>query len=181
MVDTATARRPAVATTPWMRPLAAMSRLNFRGGAEAQHAAGGAFGATFSTAACRAVRAGERAALWLGPDEQLLLAPAGDAAALQVGLAKALSGIPHSLVDVSHRHGALELRGPHAAWLLNGLCPLDLAPRAFPIDMCTRTVFAKAEIVLWRKATAVFHLETGRSFTDYVVGLLQEIARELPE
>jgi sarcosine oxidase subunit gamma len=44
--------------------------------------------------------------------------------------------------------------------------------------MCTRTVFAKAEIVLWRTSAEVFHLEVWRSFATYVVELLREIDRE---
>ena len=44
--------------------------------------------------------------------------------------------------------------------------------------MCTRTVFVKAEIVLWRTAADVFRLEVWRSFTDYVARYLAEVARE---
>ena len=46
--------------------------------------------------------------------------------------------------------------------------------------MCTRTVFAKAEIVLWRTAADTFRVEVWRSFADYVVGMLHETAFELP-
>jgi sarcosine oxidase subunit gamma len=45
--------------------------------------------------------------------------------------------------------------------------------------MCTRTLFGKAEIVLWRQATDVFRLEVWRSFSLYVVQMLHEVAREL--
>ena len=37
--------------------------------------------------------------------------------------------------------------------------------------MCTRTVFGKAEIVLWRIAPEVFHLDVARSFVPYVWAL----------
>lgn len=180
MVDAMLVRRPEIPTTPWLQAAPAMTRYIFRGNAAAQSAAASAFGGAFSSIACRAVRAGERVALWLGPDEQLLLVPQSEASELQIGLTKALANMPHSLVDISHRHAAMQLRGAHAAWLLNGLCPLDLSLAAFPVDMCTRSVFAKAEIILWRQAPETFHLETGRSFANYVVGLLQEVARELP-
>ena len=61
---------------------------------------------------------------------------------------------------------------------MNGACPLDLDLREFPIGMCTRTVFAKADIVLWRTRAEAFHVEVWRSFAGYVTGLLGEIARE---
>jgi sarcosine oxidase subunit gamma len=44
--------------------------------------------------------------------------------------------------------------------------------------MCTRTVFAKAEVVLWRTGADAFHVEVWRSFAPYVLGLLEEAARE---
>jgi sarcosine oxidase subunit gamma len=180
MADAATRRPPVVAATPWLQPLPAAARFSFRGNAAAQAVAGTAFGVAFPTIACRAATSGDRAALWLGPDEQLLLAPPGEAEAIKAGLGSALAGQPHSLVDISHRQVALELRGPQATWLLTAQCPLDLDPAAFPVGMCTRTVFAKAEIVLWRKATDVFHVDVWRSFAPYLVELLHEIARELP-
>ena len=68
--------------------------------------------------------------------------------------------------------------GPHAATILSGGCPLDLDLAEFPIGMCTRSVFAKADIVLWRTRADAFHLEVWRSFSGYVTGLLSEIARE---
>jgi sarcosine oxidase subunit gamma len=61
---------------------------------------------------------------------------------------------------------------------LNGGCPLDLHADAFPVGMCTRTVFGKSEIVLWRCAADCFHLEVARSFAAYVHALLGEIAVE---
>jgi len=44
--------------------------------------------------------------------------------------------------------------------------------------MCTRTVLAKADIVLWRTRGDAFQLEVWRSFSGYATGLLREIARE---
>jgi sarcosine oxidase, subunit gamma len=55
---------------------------------------------------------------------------------------------------------------------------LDLDLSAFPVGMCTRTVLAKAEIVLWRTSQDVFHVEVWRSFADYVSRFLAEVARE---
>jgi sarcosine oxidase, subunit gamma len=90
----------------------------------------------------------------------------------------ALADLPHALVDISHRQFALEVSGPHAATNLSGGCPLDLDLSEFPVGMCTRTVFAKADIVLWRTQQDVFHVEVWRSFAAYVTGLLREIAVE---
>jgi len=122
---------------------------------------------------------GSRAALWLGPDEYLLMG--SDEAARDTAFAaleNVLSQLPHALVDISHRQFALEVSGPHATAILSGACPLDLDLGEFPVGMCTRTVLAKADIVLWRTGDEAFHIEVWRSFAGYVTGLLGEIAAE---
>jgi sarcosine oxidase subunit gamma len=182
MAETLTAslvRRPFVAAgTPWLRVLPPATRLNLRGDAQVQAAAALAFGVSLSTVACRAVSHVGRAALWLGPDEQLLLAPTGEGHVLATSLDAELAALPHSLVDISHRQVGLEVHGPYAAWLLQAQCPLDLDLTAFPVEMCTRSVFAKTELILWRRAADVFHVEIARSLAAYFTGLLAEIAKE---
>ena len=54
----------------------------------------------------------------------------------------------------------------------------DLDPKAFSIGTATRTLFAKAEIVLWRKGVNDFHIEVWRSFAEYLHGQLEQAARE---
>ena len=88
---------------------------------------------------------------------------------------------PHSLVDVSQRQIGLELSGANAALALNAGCPLDLGLGAFPVGAATRTMLSKAEIVLWRRETALFHVEVWRSFADYAVSFLAEAARRAPK
>ena len=164
--------------TGWLRPLAPATRFVLQGGPAARAAVGEAFGVPLPESPCRANSVESRAALWLGPDEQLLLAPAEDTQILAVGLEAALSGIAHSLVDVSHRQIALQVSGPHASAILSTGCPLDLDPAEFPPGMCTRTLLGKADIVLWRTGAAKFHLEVWRSFTGYVSALLLEAAQD---
>jgi sarcosine oxidase subunit gamma len=144
---------------------------------DARERAGSAFGLPMPEAACRAESAAGLAALWLGPDERLLLAPEGEEESVAAALGRALAGMPHSLVDVSHRQVALAVTGAGARELLASGCPLDLDPEAFPVGMCTRTVFARAEVVLWRRSAEEYHLETGRSFSGYVLGWLKESER----
>ena len=59
--------------------------------------------------------------------------------------------LAHSLVDVSQRQAGLAVDGPRARDLIASGCPLDLDPESFPVGMCARTLFAKAEVVLWRR------------------------------
>jgi sarcosine oxidase, subunit gamma len=171
-------------TFPWIaipadgvEPLPPAARFVLRGGEAVCRAAGGVLGVDVPQQACRAASAGTHSCLWLGPDEWLVLAPTADGAALEARLNDALRELPHSLVDVSHRQVALALTGASATLLLAAGCPLDLDARAFPVGMCTRTMLAKAEIVLWRQAPERFRLEVWRSFAPYVTQYLAEAAR----
>ena len=163
----------------WLEQAPPAARFVFRGDAAARATAGVAFGVELSAQACRAATNGSRAALWLGPDEHLLLGPDGERDGIVAAVASALAGRPHSLVDVSHRQVGFDVTGPRAEWLLESQCPLPLNLRDFPVGMCTRTVYARAEIVLWRRAAQAFRLEVWRSFGRYVVQHLREVGREL--
>jgi sarcosine oxidase, subunit gamma len=168
----------AIPAVPELRLLPPAARFILRANARVVCAAGRAAGIELDETFCRAFQGGGRAALWLGPDEYLLLASEEDAHALAGALESALQGEAHALVDVSHRQTALEVQGRQATELLSSGCPLDLDLSAFPVGMCTRTVFARAEIILWRTAAEVFRIEVWRSFTEYVARLLAEAARE---
>jgi sarcosine oxidase subunit gamma len=160
-----------------IRRLAPAARFILQGERAARAAAAQAFGLSLPEEACRAHAEGGRAALWLGPDEQLLLAPAGEAERIQAELGAALQGVAHSLVDVSQRQQALALSGPRVRDLLASGCPLDLDPESFPVGMCVRTLFAKAEVVLWRRSAEEYHLEVARSFAGYVLDWMREVNR----
>ena len=163
----------------WMRVLPPASRIVIHGDATARSAIGRAFDVAFAEEACRALTRNGRTTLWLGPDEYLLIGALADTEPGVIArMREDLEGVAHALVDVSHRQFALEVRGPYAAVILNAGCPLDLDLSEFPVGMCTRTVFAKADIVLWRTGEDIFRVEVWRSFAGYVAGLLREIARE---
>ncbi|SON53616.1 sarcosine oxidase, gamma subunit family [Hartmannibacter diazotrophicus] len=158
--------------------LAPAVRLNFRGRPAAIEAAGKAFGIDLPQEACRFVQKDARRARWLGPDEWMLTTTEDDAASLRQALDSALAGLPHSLTDVSHRSLSIAVTGPQAAFVINEACPLDLSLAAFPVGMCTRTVFGKAEIILTRTDETRFEIDVWRSFADYVWRYLEEARRE---
>jgi sarcosine oxidase subunit gamma len=160
----------------WLRQLPPATRFIFQGDAPARAGAAAIWNVPLSDSACRAVCNGTRASLWLGPQEYLLWDShrgGADATGKFLDLQRQQ---PCSVVDVSHRQVAWEVSGTSAQTILAGACPLDLDLAQFPVDMCTRTVLAKAEVILWRRETQVFHLEVWRSFAPYVNALLGEIA-----
>lgn len=127
--------------------------------------------------ACRSARGDELSALWLGPDEWLVL-NAAPADGWISALAAQLDGAVHSLVDVTHRQIGLSVHGSRAESILATGCALDLSAEAFPVGMCTRTMFAKIETVLWRTAIDCFHIEFWRSYARYAETLLRQAERE---
>jgi sarcosine oxidase, subunit gamma len=156
------------------------ARFILRGAEAVRVACGMAFGVEPPSRLGPAGESAGRAALWLGPDEWLLIADGADGADIGGVLESVLEGTAHSLVDVSHRQIGLTASGPAAARVLNASCPLDLDLSAFPVGFATRTMFDKAEIVLWRRAEASFHVEIWRSFAPYLMGSLAEAARGAP-
>ena len=159
-----------------LKPLAPGGRFVFRGRPQSIAAAEKAFGLALPEEACTAAISGERAALWLGPDEWLLLFPAAERDTIDASFREVLGELPYSLVDVGERQVAREIEGSQAATLLNCGCPLDFD--VGPIGFCSRTMLGKTEIVLWRKGPALFHIEVWRSFAGYVDLLLAEAGRE---
>jgi sarcosine oxidase subunit gamma len=134
------------------------------------------FGTALPTVPRGVAEADGRGALWLGPDEWLLLAPPEEAPGVEAALAGA-----DSLVEVSDAFVALRVVGARAARQLSAGCPLDLHPAAFPPGTATRTLMGRAGVVLWRQEPEVWHLEVGRSFAAYVRGFLAEAGRGLPD
>ncbi len=154
------------------------TRLILRG-TEAASPAGTALGLALPRQPCRAAIQGAVSALWLGPDEWLLLSEDGASdTGFTSKIEAALAPVPHSLVDVSHRQIALLLAGETAEAALGMFVPLDLSLPAFPVDMVVRTIFEKAEIVAWRRDPVTFRIEVWRSFAPYVASLLSLAQKE---
>ncbi|MER8369482.1 sarcosine oxidase subunit gamma [Mesorhizobium sp. M1348] len=120
-----------------------------------------------------AAKAG-RTALWLGPDEWLVIDESGKDPLADCARVSAL----HSAVGISHRNVAISVTGPAAAATINAGCPQDLSLDAFPVGAASRTILGKVEIVLLRTAADAFRVECWRSFSDYVFTFLSEAARD---
>jgi sarcosine oxidase subunit gamma len=153
------------------------TRFILRGGEDLAGPVAAAFDVAPPTRPLASASEGPRAALWLGPDEWLLLAE-DEPEGLFEKLELALAGVFHALIDVSHRQTGLEIAGVGAARLLAAGVPLDLDLSAFPVGMVTRTLLLKAEITLWRREVERFRLEIGRSFAPYAAAALTQSARD---
>ena len=87
-------------------------------------------------------------ALWLGPDEWLLVGAEGTEATIEARCRAALGTALGSVVDVSANRTALELSGPAARSVLETSCSLDLHPRTFAAGRCAQTSLARIPVIL---------------------------------
>ena len=115
-----------------------------------------------------------RTALWLGPDEWLVIDEGGRDPLEECAGVTAL----HSAVGVSHRNVAISVTGPGAENTIGSGCPQDLSLKTFPVGACSRTILGKTEIVLLRTGEDSFRVECWRSFSDYVFAFLADAARD---
>ena len=124
-----------------------------------------------------AAHAGDRRALWLGPDEWLIVDPDDQATSLEQALRDGLAGVFGSIVDVSANRTVLEIRGARARDLLAHGVPIDLDPRSFRANQCAQTLLAKAQVIIERRGDeAAFHLYVRSSFAGYAAEWLLDAA-----
>jgi sarcosine oxidase, subunit gamma len=157
-----------------LTPAPNAARASLRAHSDAVAALSSALGVSLPTRPKTSATGAGITAMWLGPDEWLLVGPDGtDFVALA-----ATSGVLHSAVDISHRNIGILVSGPGARVTVNSACPHDLTDASFPVGACSRTVFGKMEIVLHRESEDTYRVECWRSFADYCFGMLAEGAHD---
>lgn len=118
-----------------------------------------------------------RAALWMSPDEVLLLVPYEQAATLATEMTQAF-GDTHALAaNVSDARAVFELSGPFAAEVLAKVAPIDMASSAFMPGMVRRTRIAQVPAAFWISGEDTFTIVCFRSVADYVFEVLETSAK----
>jgi sarcosine oxidase, subunit gamma len=112
-------------------------------------------------------------ALWMSPDELLLIVP--DAAAAMARIEGALSGGFFTLADMSDLRAVFTIRGAHSRDVLAKLMPVDFSD--FPTGSVRRTRAAQVAALVWRDEGDAFGLMCMRSVADYMAELLKTAAR----
>lgn len=137
-------------------------------------------GAGFDLPGRREVLGGlEGGALWMSPDEQLILCAHDEAEATAATLTEVLGGM-HSLVaNVSDARAVFRLTGKDAAVreVLAKLSPADLRLNALPPGRARRTRLAQVPAAFWFAEDGEAVLVCFRSVAGYVFDLLSNAAR----
>ena len=118
-------------------------------------------------------------ALWLGPDEWLVVTPPDAQASLAQSLETAFDGVHASVADVTGGQIVITLSGPSARDVLAKGCPLDLHPAVFGPGDCAQTLLAKANVTIrCVDDSPSFELIVRRSFAEYTALWLHDAAME---
>ncbi|WP_319532104.1 sarcosine oxidase subunit gamma family protein [uncultured Cohaesibacter sp.] len=119
------------------------------------------------------------AALWLGPDEWLILAEDKDPADLVEAMEAAIGDAHASVVDLSDNRKTLKLSGPNAWTVLNKVSPLDFHPRSWKRNMCAGSLCGTVQAFYWqRSAEPEFYILVRSSFAAYTATLLLDAMQE---
>lgn len=155
-----------------MCELAFRGHVNLRGdsGDEAfQSGVEKAVGARVPVAPNTVARAGDRAIVWLGPDEWLVVSAPEAREGVGERLEEALSGLHVAVNDVSSGQTIIRLRGPGARDVLSKGCPVDFHPRAFGVGRCAQSHVGKSNaLIIQVDDRPTYDIIVRRSFADYL-------------
>ena len=161
------------------RPFLAQLDVRLAGDAAAHAAVAGVLGAPLPDSPGTTARGPEGTALWLGPDEWLVVATPGAEAPLAERLGDALGASFASVIDVSANRTCVELAGPRAREVLEKGCSIDLHPRAFGPGRCAQTMLARAQVVLEQETgEPAYRLLVRASFAAYLAAWLIDATME---
>lgn len=120
-----------------------------------------------------------RRALWLGPDEWLVVTAPGTESALATELETAMGRRHGAVVDVGEGRSIITIAGKQARRVLAKGCSLDLHPRVFGPGDCAQSRLAQATIILHQTADApAYDIYVGRSFAEYLWAWITDAAAE---
>ncbi|MEM7519933.1 MAG: sarcosine oxidase subunit gamma family protein [Pseudomonadota bacterium] len=120
---------------------------------------------------------GDSGAVWMSPDELLVLCAYADVPSKLAGLQERLSGMHALAVNVSDARAVFELRGAAVRDVLAKVAPVDLSPEAMPPGMPRRTRFAQVPAAFWLVAEGHARVICFRSVTQYMLDLLRTVSR----
>jgi sarcosine oxidase, subunit gamma len=130
-----------------------------------QDGAASALGLLLPAQPCKFTRTGAVKALWLSPDEWMIVVPRARLMPLLRGLGKALSGVRSQVVDNSGGYTEIIVQGRNASDVISHASVYDL--HRLGEGRVVGTTFGKSAVYMYREDDGVCLL-VRRSFADYV-------------
>jgi len=120
--------------------------------------------------------AGDTGALWMSPDEMLLLCPYEGARAMADELAEKVKDAHALVVNVSDARTVFRLKGSMLREVIAKLAPADMSPGVFEPGELRRTRLAQVAAAFWMDDARTARVVCFRSVAGYVFGLLSTSA-----
>lgn len=117
-------------------------------------------------------------ALWVSPDQWLLVSESASAVDVADRCGKALGDILHNATDASDALACFLVEGTGARDLLAMGSGVDFDRSAFPPGRCVRTRFAKLAVLIHATGTERFELLFDRSAAGYLEQWLRRAAKD---
>jgi sarcosine oxidase subunit gamma len=160
-------------------PFLAMTSVRVRPDGPAASALAATLGASLPITPNTWIRTDVATAIWLGPDEWLVVTDLDTVAAQEEHLRSMVMGDGGAAVDVSGQRVTLRLSGSHVRDVLAKGCALDLHRDVFRPGASAQTTLGCAGIVLIADAEPDhFTMLVRASFVDYLVDWLVDAAAE---
>jgi sarcosine oxidase, subunit gamma len=121
---------------------------------------------------------GDMKALWLSPDQWLILCPGDKAQKILAELNTSLKGIHSLAVDVSDMRAIIRLEGEHARTTVMKGTSIDLTHNNYPPGTIRRMKFAEVGALLHIIEDDVIEVYVFRSYADYTWEFLLKAARK---
>ena len=108
----------------------------------------------------------EKFALWLGPDERLVILPKDQIMTVGMNLERELQGIHYSSVDLSSGQIILDLKGEEVLNILSKGCSVDLHQKYFNVGQCVQTSIDKINVICFPLANNHIRIIVRRSYSE---------------
>jgi len=144
------------------------------------------FGLSLPLEPNKMIRSGAGIAIWLGPDEWLLIHQDESGRDTVEPLRKLFDTRHAAVTDISSAQTLVYLYGSHSREVLARGCPLDLHPRSFKRGDCAQTHFEHIPVTLWLDTSTPdpelkpwINVVVRRSFADYLWRRLEDSANSV--
>ncbi|MDA0844371.1 MAG: sarcosine oxidase subunit gamma [Proteobacteria bacterium] len=158
--------------------LAHLGKLNMRADKSAGKMVKSITGCMFPPAANTFTSAGERHAVWLGPDEFMIICEAGKDEELASSIQASFGNRHAAVTNITDALAAFHLKGAAVRQVLAKGCALDLHHSSFTSGDAAQTLLSHAAVTIMALADDEFIVICRTSFASYLHDWLLDAALE---
>ena len=148
--------------------MAYLGKLNMRADKSAGKMVKSITGCMFPPAANTFTSAGERHAVWLGPDEFMIICEAGKDEELASAIHASFGNRHAAVTNITDALAAFNLKGVAVRQVLAKGCALDLHQNSFTSDDAAQTLLSHAAVTIMALADDEFIVICRTSFASYL-------------